>query len=161
MADRSTLICLSGLDTDEFIERAAPHIPRDRHLTLLYVVDTRPTEELGYLARRMYSRPGVSSQHAGIIETAEQQTAEAVLNEAGSKCLQLGFDAQKIQREVRKGRPEQQIVEFARARETNVGLIVIGSAYKRGPSAAPGPASIGHVARFVVDHSPCDVLLLR
>jgi nucleotide-binding universal stress UspA family protein len=24
-----------------------------------------------------------------------------------------------------------------------------------------GPASIGHVARFIIDHAPCDVLVLR
>ena len=24
-----------------------------------------------------------------------------------------------------------------------------------------GPASVGHTARFVIDHAPCDVLLLR
>jgi nucleotide-binding universal stress UspA family protein len=24
-----------------------------------------------------------------------------------------------------------------------------------------GPASVGHTARFVLDHAPCDVLLLR
>jgi nucleotide-binding universal stress UspA family protein len=159
--NRSILICLSGLDTQEFIERAAPHIPLDRHLTLLYVIDTRPVEELGYMARRMPGRPGLSEQHAGMMELAERQTAEAVLNEAGEKCLQLGFNARNIDREVRRGRPEQQIVELARAPEANIGLVVIGSAYKRGPHMAPGPASVGHVARFVVDHSPCDVLLLR
>jgi nucleotide-binding universal stress UspA family protein len=24
-----------------------------------------------------------------------------------------------------------------------------------------GPESVGHIARFVLDHAPCDVLLLR
>jgi nucleotide-binding universal stress UspA family protein len=24
-----------------------------------------------------------------------------------------------------------------------------------------GPASVGHTARFVLDHAPCDVLLVR
>lgn len=161
MTSKSILICLSGLDTQEFIARAVPHIPLDRHLTLLYVVDTRSAEELGYMAQRTPGRPGLSPEHASLMQNAEMQTAEAVLNEAGEQCMQAGFNAQNMRREVRKGRPEQQIVELAKQPDANIGLIVIGSAYKRGPHLTPGPASIGHVARFVVDHSPCDVLLLR
>lgn len=161
MPSKSILICLSGLDTNEFIERAAPHIPLDRHLTLVYVVDTRSAEELGYMAHRTPGRPGLTPEHANMMQNAELQTAEAVLNEAGEQCMQAGFNAQNIKRVVRKGRPEQQIIELAREPEANIGLIVIGSAYKRGPHLTPGPASVGHVARFVVDHSPCDVLLLR
>ena len=157
MPPRSILICLSGLDTQEFIERTAPHIALDRHLTLLYVVDTRSAEELGY----MPGRQGLTAEHANMMQNAELQAAEAVLNEAGEQCMQAGFNARNIRREVRKGRPEQQIIELAREPVANIGLIVIGAAYKRGPHMTPGPASIGHVARFVVDHSPCDVLLLR
>jgi nucleotide-binding universal stress UspA family protein len=157
---KDILLCLSGLDAAQFITRAAPHIPRDRKLVLLYVIDTRPVEELGYIARRMHSA-GLSSQHTALMEAAEQQTAEAVLNEAGEQCMQEGFNPQNIRREIRRGRPEQQIIGLAQDPDQNVGLVVIGSSYKRAPTIAPGPASVGHVARFVVDHSPCDVLLLR
>ncbi len=159
--DKAILICLSGLDTEEFIDRAAPHLPRSRRLIVLYVVDTRPAEELGYIARRLHSAPGRSSHGQEIITSAENQAAEAVLNEAGSKCLALGFDSRLVRREVRHGRPEQLIVEAARQPDFDIGLVVIGSAYKRGGHPSIGPASVGHVARFVVDHSPCDVLLLR
>jgi nucleotide-binding universal stress UspA family protein len=95
------------------------------------------------------------------MEAAEQQTAEAVLNAAGEQCMQEGFNPQNIRREIRRGRPEQQIIGLAQDPNQNVGLVVIGSTYKRAPTIALGPASVGHVARFVVDHSPCDVLLLR
>ena len=157
---KDILLCLSGLDAAQFIMRASPHIPLDRKLILLYVIDTRPAEELGYIARRMHSS-GVSAQHTALMEAAEQQTAEAVLNEAGEQCMQAGFNPQNIRREIRQGRPEQQIIALAQDLAQNVGLVVIGSSYKRAPNIAPGPASVGHVARFVVDHSPCDVLLLR
>ncbi len=158
---KSILICLSGLDTQEFIERAVRHISLDRHLTLLYVVDTRSAEELGYMAQRTPGKPGLTAEHASLMQNAELQTAEAILNEAGEQCMQVGFNARNIRREVRKGRPEHQIIELARDVDANIGLIVIGSAYTWGPHMTPGPANIGHVARFVVDHSPCDVLLLR
>jgi nucleotide-binding universal stress UspA family protein len=157
---KDILLCLSGLDAAQFILRASPHIPLDRKLILLYVIDTRPAEELGYIARRMHNS-GVSAQHTALMEAAEQQTAEAVLNEAGEQCMQAGFNPQNIRREIRQGRPEQQIIALAQDPSQNVGLVVIGSNYKRAPNITPGPESVGHVARFVVDHSPCDVLLLR
>ena len=161
MTSKSILICLSGLDTQEFIERAVRHISLDRHLTLLYVVDTRSAEELGYSAPRTPGKPILTPEHANLMQNAEFQTAAAILNEAGEQCMQVGFNAQNIRREVRKGRPEQQIIELARDVDANIGLIVIGSAYKWGPHITPGPANIGHVARSVVENSPCDVLLLR
>jgi nucleotide-binding universal stress UspA family protein len=157
---KDILLCLSGLDAAQFIARAAPHVSRDRRLVLLYVIDTRPAEETGYVARSTHSA-GLSSQHAALMEAAEQQTAEAVLNAAGEQCMQEGFNPQDIRREIRRGRPEQQIIGLAQDPDQNVGLVVIGSTYKRTPTIALGPASVGHVARFVVDHSPCDVLLLR
>ena len=158
---RTVLLCLSGLDTRAFIEHTAPHVPRDRLLALLYVVDTRPAEELGYVARRLHAGPKALAGREAMMSAADEQTAQAVLDEARAACAQLGYSAQAIIPLVRRGRPEQQIIEVAQLPELNIGLVVIGSSYKRGPQGHTGPASVGHVARFVVDHSPCDVLLLR
>ncbi|MBF6613518.1 MAG: universal stress protein [Chloroflexi bacterium] len=158
---RAVLFCLSGLDTKQFIERAAPHVPVDRPLILLYVIDTRPSEELGYIARRLHSGARVMADREALIASADEQTAEAVLAEAESSCVQLGFSRQAITTEVKRGRPEQEIVYLAAQPELQIGLVVIGSSYKRGPRPPIGPASVGHVARFAVDHSPCDVLMLR
>lgn len=158
---RAVLFCLSGLDTKQFIERAAPHVPVDRPLILLYVIDTRPSEELGYIARRLHSGTRAMADREALIASADEQTAEAVLAEAESNCVQLGFSRQAITTEVKSGRPEQEIVHLAAQPELQIGLVVIGSSYKRGPRPPIGPASVGHVARFVVDHSPCDVLMLR
>lgn len=153
------LFCLSGLDTAEFIERAAPHVPRDRPLVLLYVIDTRPTEELGYIARRLHMHPGVPEEGAGRMAAADEHAGRTVLDEAERSCTALGYH--RIERQVRTGRPEQEIVHLAQEPRMGIGLVVIGSSYKGGPHPRTGPASVGHVARFVVDHSPCDVLLLR
>jgi nucleotide-binding universal stress UspA family protein len=158
---RAILICLSGLDTEEFIARAAPHLPRERRLVLLYVIDTRPAEEMGYIARRLQVGSGMSHHQQDIMSAADTGTAEAVLSEGAASCAALGFDAALISKEVRKGRPEQEIIEIGRRPDLDIGLVVIGSSYKRGGHPSVGPASVGHVARFVVDHSPCDVLVLR
>jgi nucleotide-binding universal stress UspA family protein len=158
---RAILICLSGLETEEFIGRASPHLPHDRRIVLLYVIDTRPAEEMGYIARRLHGGPGITHHQQDIMSTADTQTAEAVLGEGEARCVALGFDSRLISKETRKGRPEHEIIEIAKRPDLDIGLLVIGSAYKRGGHPAIGPASVGHVARFVVDHSPCDVLMLR
>jgi nucleotide-binding universal stress UspA family protein len=59
----------------------------------------------------------------------------------------------------REGRPEHEIIQFAA--EWHAHLIVICPRSPAFGGPALGPKSIGHVARFVVDHAPCPVLLLR
>jgi nucleotide-binding universal stress UspA family protein len=60
-----------------------------------------------------------------------------------------------IRPEMRTGHPAQQILEFARAHDTD--LIVIGS---RGHSRLWGEL-IGHTADRVNEHAPCSVLIVR
>ena len=63
-----------------------------------------------------------------------------------------------ISSRVRTGRPEHELV--AAAAELAVDLVVLTPRPRPGPTEA-GPNGLGHVARFVVDHSPAAVLLLR
>jgi nucleotide-binding universal stress UspA family protein len=60
-----------------------------------------------------------------------------------------------IRPEMRTGHPAQQILEFARAHDTD--LIVLGS---RGHSRLWGEL-IGHTADRVNEHAPCSVLIVR
>ncbi len=158
---RSALVCLSGLDTGEFVDRVVPHVSRNHLLVLLYVIDTRPGEELGYIARRLQAGSHAMGGREAAMSAAEGETAEAVLDAAKARVEQHGFDQGRTILEVKRGRPEQEIIKVASQQNLDIGLIVIGSSYKRGPRPAIGPASVGHVARFVLDHAPCDVLLLR
>src|SRR5207244_1233046 len=100
---RTVLLCLSGLDTQAFIEHTAPHVARDRPLALLYVVDTRPAEELGYVARRLHAGPKALAGREAMMSAADEQTAQAVLDEARAACAQLGYGAQAIIPLVRRG----------------------------------------------------------
>jgi nucleotide-binding universal stress UspA family protein len=60
---------------------------------------------------------------------------------------------------IARGRPEEVIVRTAADR--TVDLIVVRAAEGAAGQPRLGPASVGHTARFVLDHAPCDVLLLR
>jgi nucleotide-binding universal stress UspA family protein len=56
-----------------------------------------------------------------------------------------------------RGRPEQVIVEHAAQ-----GFDLVAISAREGIRAAlAGPQTDGHVARYVLDHAPCDLLLLR
>ena len=59
----------------------------------------------------------------------------------------------------RKGNPEREIIQCAS--EWNANLIVICQRSLAFGGSALGPKSVGHVARFVLDHAPCPVLLIR
>jgi nucleotide-binding universal stress UspA family protein len=58
-----------------------------------------------------------------------------------------------------RGKPEQVIVQVAQ--EQRCGLIAIQASEGAAGRPQLGPRSVGHTARFVLDHAPCDVLLLR
>jgi nucleotide-binding universal stress UspA family protein len=66
--------------------------------------------------------------------------------------------AANITHVVAQGRPEQEIV--VAARRLNADLVILCARPRTG-ATEPGPRSLGHVARFVVDHSPVPVLLVR
>jgi nucleotide-binding universal stress UspA family protein len=59
----------------------------------------------------------------------------------------------------REGRPEREIIQCAAEWHADVIVICSRSPAFGGPSL--GPKSVGHVARFVLDHAPCPVLLVR
>ena len=152
-----TIVCLSGLDTGEFLKLALSRLGMDQtELHLLYVVDTRPAEELGY-TRRPHLFSGGGRQHR--MEETDLAVARQVLEEAHQDCLQLGWPETNLYSEIRRGRPEHEIVAYAD--EIQAALVVIGVRYKGGPLVARGPASIGPVARYVIDHVASDLLVIK
>jgi nucleotide-binding universal stress UspA family protein len=155
------VICLSGLDTEEFLGLVLSRLlPQQTELELLYVVDTRPAEELGYTRRPHLFSAGTHGGRQHRMEEADLEVAQQVLEESRQFCVQSGWQQEAVRREVRRGRPEREIVVYAD--EIRADLIVIGVRYKGGPVATTrGPASIGPVARYVIDHSACDLLVIK
>ena len=150
------LLCLSGLEGRRFVLRSLSLLPPDGlEVVLLYVADTRPAEELGYV-RRALRRPGGPTVEADV-DRAEDEVASEVLDEARDACLELGLPPSGVRAATRRGHPQHEIVEAARAE--GVDVIVVGARHHG--AALTGPKSVGPVARFVLDHAPCDVLLLR
>ena len=92
------------------------------------------------------------SKNHPAIQQAEAAAAQDILQEG----LRYVPQAETLSRE---GRPEREIIQCAS--EWNADLIVICSRSPAFGGPALGPKSVGHVARFVLDHAPCPVLLVR
>jgi nucleotide-binding universal stress UspA family protein len=151
------ILCAIGLQNGpELIRRAAAQRGGRGEWLLLHVVDTGPRQGLEAYLRGLPGRGQDVERRAGAAASREDSAAQDTLHEALRAAQELGLAAHG---EVRRGPPEQAIV--AAAAEMDAELIVIMA--NEGAAGRPhtGPASVGHVARFVLDHAPCDILLLR
>lgn len=153
------IICVGGLEIEEFLRAALTRVQwREAAMPvlLLYVVDSRPAHEVLEARTRFFGRPVHGEER---MAAADERTAAEVLAEAEAICVKLGVPAARIGSLSLHGRPEQEIIRIAN--EQHASLIVVGARYRGAGRPLIGPESIGHVARFVLDHAPCDVLLLR
>jgi nucleotide-binding universal stress UspA family protein len=127
------------------VAAAAAFLPADVDITLLYVT-AGEAEAVARGARRgLLGRPHhPSDESLGVIS---EQNARDLLAEAQRL---LGRDAE---REVRRGRIEREVIAAAEGTD----LLVLA---RDGDRRRRGPRSLGAAVRFVVDHAPCDVLLV-
>jgi nucleotide-binding universal stress UspA family protein len=126
---------------------------------LLHVVDSGPRGLLpiGPGPRRgpWPKPPDASIQHR--MTDAEDEGAKALLA-AWQGRFGAGLPGAAITTEVRRGQPEHEIIAAAKAFRAQA--VVLCARPRTGPTE-PGPRSVGHVARFVIDHAPVPVLLDR
>lgn len=87
---------------------------------------------------------------------AETAAAQEALNEARSEAERLGA---RVETRLLRGRPEQALVALAQEIGADLIALRLNEFGERRPTTGPG--SVGHTARFILDHAPCDVLLIR
>jgi nucleotide-binding universal stress UspA family protein len=145
--------CLDGTNA-ELIGYAVQMFTTSEPLTvaLLAVIDEGPRKDIDRMRERFWRPPMHRQPVSKEIETAESASAEETLKAA----LAYAKGAETL---VRQGRPELEIVNAAA--EWKADVIVIGAHAEYGEPPHVGPHSVGHVARFVLDHAPCPVLLVR
>jgi nucleotide-binding universal stress UspA family protein len=143
------LCCLDGTNVEQ-VSKATEMLLATQSLTLgiLYVIDTGPRKDIEHTRERFLRPPGPP----GSREYEMQQAEQDILNEG----LRYLLNAETLQRQ---GRPEREIVNVAA--EWQADLVIICPRAQYGDKPVIGPRSVGHVARFVLDHAPCPVLLVR
>ena len=147
------LCSLDGTNTKQ-VSEAAQMFSSAEPLTiaLLTVIDVGPRRDLDRTRERFWRLPMHHEPVTDEMEAAEGAASQDILN-AG-----LGYLPQ-AETLLRRGRPELEIVNAAAEWRADVILICPRAEYGEPPHI--GPRSVGHVARFVLDHAPCPVLLLR
>ena len=151
------LLCAVGQRDGALVVREAlALLPGAIELIVLHVIDERPRHAVegtrGPLRRSSPER----QRELGQVEEAAGNTA---LAEAEAAAHNAGAQELSVTALLERGKPEQVIV--AQARDLRADLVAIRP--REYPERFPriGPPSVGHTARFVVDHAPCPVLLLR
>ncbi len=180
---RRVLVAVSGLLVSEFLGRLLNQLAwTGVELDLLHIVDTRPLREYGLAVGGLPGRAGQISERLRQMGALGAEAGRRMLEEAEAFVAPHLPTGATIRRLQRTGVPEHEII--AAAYEIEASLIVLGAAEdpapppprngpgprphegKRPPSLPPDhPPKFPHrhlspTVRFVVDHAPCDVLLL-
>jgi nucleotide-binding universal stress UspA family protein len=147
------MFCLDGTNGEQ-VSKATEMLSATQPLTsgILYVIDTGPRKDIEHTRERFFRRPGPPRSREDEMEKAELAAAQDILNDG----LRYIPNAETFRRQ---GRPEREIVNFAA--EWQADLVIICPRGEYGGKPTIGPKSVGHVARFVLDHAPCPVLLVR
>ena len=122
----------------------------------MHVIDEGPRQRWEQVPNPFRPGPKGRADRRTQMERAEHGSAETILAEAQAHAQQLGL--RSLVR-VAHGAPERVLVGIAQ--ETGAALLVVCARDLPDGHPALGPASVGHTARFVLDHAPCPVLLLR
>lgn len=147
------VLCAIGIRRgSELVKRLSKILRGGDELTLAHVLDEGPRHDLNHLEGTL--RPHHLRQ--GELDSAEEEAGRTVLAEAAEVAGSLGFS---VTTRLERGNPEHVIVELSRELEADV--IAVFARETPGRHPLHGPPSVGHTARFVVDHAAADVLIFR
>jgi nucleotide-binding universal stress UspA family protein len=127
---------------------------RDMELLLVHVIDNGARGEIELARGRLLPRP-MPPHRLRTLGDAERHAAQQALEEAVRAAASLGA---RTETAVAEGEPGRVISRLAEVRVCD--LVALTVREDRGAERA-GAHSLGHTARFVSDHSPCPVLLVR
>jgi nucleotide-binding universal stress UspA family protein len=154
------LVALGVRDAWALVEHTIRMLqPTVLELLLVYVVDEERQQNVlrlpGGLGRR---REPHEMRREGLAQ-AEDQAGGRSLERGVEAALACGISPEHVDRRLVRGRPAHAIV--ALAGDEGCDLIVVRARDEGLVRVPVGPASVGHTARFILDHAPCDVLLVR
>jgi len=142
----------------ELIQHMIEIIRSEAEVLFLNVIDTGPRHGLeDFLRGPLHRRP-----HHDIppreesVRVAEEKAGHMAVEETMEAARKFGLKAASS---IKQGRPEELILQVSRGMKAD--LIVMWAREGTTGRILSGPASIGHIARFVLDHATCSVLLLK
>jgi nucleotide-binding universal stress UspA family protein len=159
---RRFLVALAGTEDAALPEQVAKVVGPGGpavEVTLFHVEETGPRELATYhqaVRRGHWPLPKKDAiEHR--LANADDEEAAALLT-VWQERFAAAMPGIEIAHLVARGRPEQEII--AAAQRLHADALILGARPRTGPTE-PGPRSVGRVARFVLDHSPVPVLIIR
>ncbi len=161
-APRRFLVALAGTEDAALPEQVSEVVGSGGsavEVALLHVAEAGP-RELAVHDPVVRRGPWPLPKRAAIEHRLADADDEAtnVLLSMWQERFEVAMPGVTITHLVAQGRPEQEII--AAAQRLNADAVILCARPRTGPTER-GPRSVGHVARFVVDHSPVPVLLIR
>jgi len=148
------LVLIDGLHTADTLDSLARLLNLgEAELLLVYVQGPGPRAGLDLVRRRPGGHQLPPHRERELAE-AEHEGAASALAEAEDRARRLAPSVETIQL---RGEPGRAVVDLAVQRRVDLIAVRAGGV----DQARAGPRSLGPLARFVADHSPCAVLLLR
>ena len=151
------IVCAIGLRRGpQLLQRLTLLRGSEEDLLLVHVIDAAPRQGWEQTSRPLHPGPHPYPERDRQMNEAEIRSGEAILAEAQAEAQRLGWIATV---RLGRGNPERMLVQVAQ----EIGAALLVEFARELPEGHPvvGPPSIGHTARFVLDHAPCPVLLLR
>jgi len=139
------LVWISENTWEACVDRARELLPPQAEVTLLHVSPSDVEELVAHGPKRLLGRRPPPPPGPPLRAIAAEE-AQALLEQARAR---LGREARLV---TRRGRVEREVV----SESASADLLVLA----RDGRPQPGPPSLGTHARFVVDHAPCQVLLV-
>ncbi|HZS86595.1 MAG TPA: universal stress protein [Chloroflexota bacterium] len=121
-------------------------------VVLVHVLDTGGREEWERAAGRRLLRPGWPRDGGERMRLADRTAGERLLAAAASATE--GWDAAHVQTRLLEGSPKHEIRGLLDAEGADVLVVFVHG-------TDVGPKSIHKEARFLIDHAPCAVLVVK
>jgi nucleotide-binding universal stress UspA family protein len=130
------------------VDAARAHAPADAGITLLHVTGDDVAEAAHGAFAGLLGRGRPRRDPGDQVQSLAETAAADLLSLAARR-----LDRARVTLRQRHGRIEREVVDAAQ----HADLLVCA---RDGDRRRPGPHSLGHATRFVVDHAPCAVLLV-
>ncbi len=150
------LIGVGGAGVESLLERAAARLAPDATWLVLHVTEREAFAPMEGARFGLLGRGRRVEEALARIQATAHASADAVIDAADRWLTARGIPHEIMTRE---GRPEREIIRVAAAEAVDV--IVIDAGIVDEQPHGPGKHPLGRIARFVVDHALCDVLLIR
>jgi nucleotide-binding universal stress UspA family protein len=147
------IVACDGRESAAFLAVLARVAPlTGTRVSFVHVLDPAAQETWERMAGHHWLRRPPDHQERDRFAVADEQAAREILEEA----LSLSADWPTASREtlVLRGNPERELVRLALSRTAD--LVALGQ-----HRVELGPHALGQCARYVIDHAPCPVLLVR